>query len=76
MAIIQFDINNQDVPRIKEAYKNLLEVGDAVDLENPTNDELVAKLKSVAITNIRAIVLSFERTEAWKLFDFKELDIT
>jgi len=61
MAQLTIDIDDVHLPRIKEAMIPFLQEGDAVDLLNPTNAEVAAKLKVVLITKIKQVVSDYEK---------------
>jgi hypothetical protein len=76
MAQVTLTIPDAALPRISEALKRILREGEAVDLQNPTNAELGAKLKSLCIDYIKATVKSLEQQINIEQFVFTDINIT
>lgn len=72
MAQITITIPDTYVPRLKTALKRLLKDGDAEDLENPTNEEIRLKAKSICINHLEEVW----KAQEWKMnndsFEFEE----
>lgn len=76
MAIIQIEILDEHVPRIVAAYKMRLAEGDAVDMENPTDAEVLAVLKRHWKQVTKKEVDAFEENAHRIEFSPTDLDIT
>lgn len=77
MANITIEIPSEQLPRIITAMKLRLVTGDAVDLDNPTNQEIIDNIKKTWIEGLKKIVSDHEHREYNKLqdsFQFVDLD--
>ena len=61
MATISITVPNETTARLKPIFKRMLREGEAIDLENPTNAEILAKAKSFLIDSLRNITQKCER---------------
>ena len=76
MAELILDIPDPFIPRIVEAIKPILVEGDAVDIENPTNGEVAAKLKEYLVMITKKFVKKHERIVVNTDFEFIDIPIT
>lgn len=63
MAQLIINIPNDKIDRLKIALIRLLKEGEAVDLENPTNEEIRLKAKSICIDHL----IEVWKAEEWKM---------
>ena len=75
MAEIRFNVPNVHLPSLKVAMKRLMVVGDAEDLENPTDEEAGLKAKNICIKHLKEVW----KAELWKInnesFEFIDPEI-
>lgn len=76
MAQIQLNIPNDEMPRIKEAFKAMLQEGDAVDINNPTDQEILILYKSFLKNVTLKRVLDYEKTLYYSQFEVDNINIT
>lgn len=76
MAQLTLDIPDEIIPRLREAVTPMMIEGDAVDLENPTTQEVVAKVRQICISRLRDVVMGHEAREYRVTFDYVEMGIT
>ena len=63
MAQLTITIPDIYIPRLKIALIRLLNEGEAIDLENPTNEEIRLKAKSICIKHLWEVW----KAEEWKI---------
>lgn len=63
MAQLIIEIPDIYIQRLKIALTRLLNEGEAEDLENPTNEEIRLKAKSICIKHLREVW----KAEEWKI---------
>jgi hypothetical protein len=76
MAQLILEIPDPVIPRLRAATIRILDEGDAVDLENPTDLEIVNKLKSLCIQRLTKLVFDFEKFEHKQNFSYTDMSIT
>ena len=76
MASLTITIPDNTLTRVKTALKRLLVTGEAVDLENPTNDEIKAKIKSLCIKHIKDKLKEQEIQITYESFSFTDINLT
>ena len=76
MAEFTIDIPDNQVPRLVTAVKKELIEGDAVDLENPTPEEIRLKAKSTCIEFLKKLVLNSEVQDNRTAFVFEDIGMT
>lgn len=76
MATLTINLPDAVLPRVVSAFKPKLEEGDAVDLENPTNAEIAAKVKSFMIKMTKRVVENYEKQVDAEQFSFTDLGMS
>ena len=76
MAEFTIDIPDNQVPRLVTAVNKELIEGDAVDLENPTSEEIRLKAKSICIDHLKTLVLNSEIQIHEDSFLFEDIGMT
>jgi len=75
MAILEIEIPDEHIPRLITALTRLLEAGEAVDPENPTNEEIRLKAKSICIKHLKDVWKEQEWIINNDSFEFEEVTI-
>ena len=76
MANITVTIPDEQLPRIVEMIKPRLMEGEAVDLENPTNAEISAKVKELWIETLKNNLFNFEQQIIKDSFTYSDVGMT
>jgi hypothetical protein len=76
MAELTINIPDGQIPRLRDAAKTQMVEGDAVDLENPTNQEVISKLQELCIERLMTLVQSYERHVNNSQFVFDDLNMS
>lgn len=76
MASLTITIPDIQIPRILTALTRILKEGEAVDLENPTNEEIRLKLKSLCIKHIKDKLKEQETILNYEAFEFEDINIS
>lgn len=75
MANITNTIPDNQILRVKNAFVSRLQDGDASDMENPTNQEILVVVKRYLSDTIKRVVLDYERHKYQIEFIENDIDI-